>query len=64
MSEPKYKRILLKLSGEALMGDQQGGIDADTIHRLAAEIDDLCRAGVEVGLVILVQLKVLTGGLP
>ncbi|PZN77516.1 MAG: UMP kinase [Candidatus Methylumidiphilus alinenensis] len=52
MSEPKYKRILLKLSGEALMGDQQGGIDADTIHRLAAEIDDLCRAGVEVGLVI------------
>ena len=52
MSEPKYKRILLKLSGEALMGDQQGGIDADTIHRLAAEIDELCRAGVEVGLVI------------
>ena len=52
MSEPKYKRILLKLSGEALMGDQAGGIDADTIHRLAAEIDDLCRAGVEVGLVI------------
>ena len=52
MSEPKYKRILLKLSGEALMGDQQGGIDADTIHRLAAEIDDLCRAGIEVGLVI------------
>ena len=52
MSEPKYKRILLKLSGEALMGDQQGGRDADTIHRLAAEIDDLCRAGVEVGLVI------------
>ena len=52
MSEPKYKRILLKLSGEALMGDQQGGIDAETIHRLAAEIDDLCRAGVEVGLVI------------
>ena len=34
------------------MGDQAGGIDADTIHRLAAEIDDLCRAGVEVGLVI------------
>ncbi|MCX7110736.1 MAG: UMP kinase [Proteobacteria bacterium] len=52
MSEPKYKRILLKLSGEALMGHQAGGIDADTIHRVAGEIEDLCRAGVEVGLVI------------
>ena len=52
MSEPKYKRVLLKLSGEALMGDQAGGIDPATMHRLAAEIDDLCRAGVEVGLVI------------
>ncbi len=52
MSEPKYKRILLKLSGEALMGDQSGGIDANTMHRIAAEIDDLCRAGVEVGVVI------------
>ncbi len=52
MSQPKYKRILLKLSGEALMGEQAGGIDADIMHRLAREIDDLCRAGVEVGLVI------------
>lgn len=52
MSEPKYKRILLKLSGEALMGDLSGGIDAKTIQRVAGEIDDLCRAGVEVGLVI------------
>jgi uridylate kinase len=52
MSEPKYKRILLKLSGEALMGNQSGGIDPTTIHRVAEEIDDLCRAGVEVGLVI------------
>jgi len=34
------------------MGHQAGGIDADTIHRVAGEIDDLCRAGVEVGLVI------------
>jgi len=52
MSEPKYKRILLKLSGEALMGSQASGIDAGIIQRLAGEIDDLCRAGVEVGLVI------------
>jgi len=34
------------------MGQQSGGIDADTIKRLAREIDDLCQAGVEVGLVI------------
>ena len=40
MSEPKYKRILLKLSGEALMGNQSGGIDAGIIQRLAGEIDD------------------------
>jgi uridylate kinase len=52
MSKPKFKRILLKLSGEALMGDQSAGIDAGTIQRLAREIDELCRAGVEIGLVI------------
>lgn len=48
----QYKRILLKLSGEALMGDQAGGINADTIRRIAGEIYDLRQAGVEVGLVI------------
>ena len=47
-----YKRILLKLSGEALMGNQAGGIDPQTIRRMAGEINDLCRAGIEVGLVI------------
>ena len=52
MSEPKYKRILLKLSGEALMGGQGSGIDPQTIRRLAREIDDLCAIGVQVGLVI------------
>lgn len=52
MTAPRYKRILLKLSGEALMGDQSGGIDPKTIHRLAGEVVDLCKAGVEVGLVI------------
>jgi uridylate kinase len=52
MTAPRYKRILLKLSGEALMGDQPGGIDPKTIHRLAGEVVDLCQAGVEVGLVI------------
>lgn len=52
MNMPKYARILLKLSGEALMGDRGAGIDAATIGRLAREIQDLCLAGVEVGLVI------------
>ncbi|BBL76731.1 UMP kinase [Methylomagnum ishizawai] len=52
MSEPKYKRILLKLSGEALMGSQGGGIDSQTLRRLAREVVDLCEFGVEVGLVI------------
>jgi uridylate kinase len=52
MSTPKYQRILLKLSGEALMGDKGGGIDADTITRLAKEIQELCNAGVQIGLVI------------
>ena len=52
MSEPKYKRILLKLSGEALVGNQGSGIDPQTIQRLAREIVDLCDYGVQVGLVI------------
>lgn len=52
MSTPKYTRILLKLSGEALMGDQGGGIDPLTIRRLAEEIVELGGAGVQVGLVI------------
>jgi len=52
MSAPKYTRILLKLSGEALMGEQGSGIDPKTIRRLAQEVIDLCNAGVQVGLVI------------
>jgi uridylate kinase len=52
MSTPRYQRILLKLSGEALMGEQGSGIDSRTLRRLAQEVIDLCEAGVEVGLVI------------
>jgi len=52
MSELAYKRILLKLSGEALMGDSAGGIDGATVLRLAKEVKELCDLGVEVGLVI------------
>jgi uridylate kinase len=52
MSSLHYRRIVLKLSGEALMAEQRGGIDAHTIRRLAVEINELCEAGVQVGLVI------------
>ncbi|MCH8555282.1 MAG: UMP kinase [Schleiferiaceae bacterium] len=47
-----YKRILLKLSGEALMGDQQFGIDPIRISEYAKEIKAVVDAGVEVGIVI------------
>ncbi len=50
--KPAYKRILLKLSGEALMGNLQYGIDPEMISRLAADIVALNEAGVEVGIVI------------
>jgi uridylate kinase len=49
---PAYRRILLKLSGEALLGGQSYGIDPDVIQRVAAEIAEVTRLGVQVGLVI------------
>lgn len=52
MSELTYKRILLKLSGEAFMGDSAGGIDGNIVLRLAEEVKQLCDIGVQVGLVI------------
>ncbi|HEU4618578.1 MAG TPA: UMP kinase [Gammaproteobacteria bacterium] len=49
---PAYKRILLKLSGEALLGRQQYGIDPAVIQRVASELAEVLSLGVEVGLVI------------
>jgi uridylate kinase len=49
---PVYTRILLKLSGEALMGDQDYGIAPNVLQRMAGEIGELTRMGVQVGLVI------------
>jgi len=49
---PAYKRILLKLSGEALMGDDAFGINRATIVRMVDEIADVTRLGVEVAIVI------------
>ena len=48
----KYRRILLKLSGEALMGQADYGIDPAVIQRMAKEIKEVSEAGVQVGLVI------------
>ena len=51
-NQPKYKRVLLKLSGEALMGDEAFGIDPKVLNRMALEIGQLIGIGVQVGLVI------------
>lgn len=49
---PAYKRILLKLSGEALMGDDAYGINRATIVRIVREVQEVTRLGVEVAVVI------------
>jgi len=48
----KYKRILLKLSGEALLGNKEFGIDTEVLQAYAAEIKTVAEAGVEVAIVI------------
>ncbi len=50
--KPAYRRLLLKLSGEALMGEENFGIDAKVLDRMALEIKELVELGIEVGLVI------------
>ncbi len=52
MAEPAYKRILLKLSGEALQGARQSGIDFDTVAKFCEEIRQIHALGVQVGLVV------------
>ena len=52
MAEPKYKRILLKLSGEALMGGRRTGIDADTLAGIADEIVAVHKEGVQIAIVV------------
>lgn len=51
-SSPAYRRILLKLSGEALLGSQDYGVDPVIIQRVAAEIAEVAALGVQVGVVI------------
>ena len=52
MDRPKYKRILLKLSGEALMGDQSFGISPDMLAYVAAEVQAVQDLGVEMAIVV------------
>jgi uridylate kinase len=52
MSDIKYSRVLLKLSGEALMGDRGFGIDPKVVDRLAKEIVEAHRLGVQIGVVV------------
>jgi uridylate kinase len=49
---PRYKRILLKVSGEALMGDDAYGINRETLARIVGEIGEVSRMNVEIGVVI------------
>jgi uridylate kinase len=51
-ARPRYKRILLKLSGEALMGGRRTGIDADTLAAIADEIVAVHNEGVEIAIVV------------
>jgi len=50
--EPKYKRVLLKLSGEALAGDKKVGLDDDMLNQVAAQVKGLKEIGVEVAVVV------------
>jgi uridylate kinase len=52
VATPKYRRVMLKVSGEALMGSEPFGIDTATVDRIAADVKDAARAGTEVCMVI------------
>lgn len=48
----RYKRVMLKLSGEALANDKGFGIDPEVVYRLAGEIKEACESGVEIAVVV------------
>lgn len=52
MEKPVYRRVLLKLSGEALMGRRNFGIDPDVVAQIAAEIKEIVALGVQMGVVV------------
>ena len=52
VDQPIYKRVLLKLSGEALMGKRSFGIDAKTVSLIASEIKEIVNLGIQLGVVV------------
>ncbi|HUA76480.1 MAG TPA: UMP kinase [Acetobacteraceae bacterium] len=52
LHQPAYRRVLLKLSGEALMGRREFGLDTDTLNAIAADVEDVVALGVQVCVVI------------
>jgi uridylate kinase len=52
LPKPAYRRVLLKVSGEALMGRREFGLDTDTVQAIAADIEDVVALGVQVCMVI------------
>jgi uridylate kinase len=51
-TQPRYKRILLKLSGEALMGEREYGIDPNVLEQFAADVVESAAMGVQIGIVV------------
>lgn len=52
MAELKYKRVLLKLSGEALAGEQKTGVNVETVGKICDKVKEIVEMGVEVGIVV------------
>lgn len=52
MSEAKYKRVLLKLSGEALAGENKTGVDVETVGKICDKVKEIVDMGVEIGIVV------------
>ncbi|MCX7923906.1 MAG: UMP kinase [Clostridia bacterium] len=52
MQTPKYKRVILKISGEALAGDKKTGIDSETINNICEKISEAYKMGVEIAIVV------------
>ena len=52
MPDTKYKRVLLKLSGEALAGENKTGVDFETVNKICDQIKELTEMGIEVAIVV------------
>ncbi|MCI8284128.1 MAG: UMP kinase [Firmicutes bacterium] len=50
--EPKYKRVILKISGEALAGEKKQGLDEDMLNMVAQQVKKICDTGVQVAVVV------------